>query len=254
MKALALAHAYVILDRLAFYELQQSSALGDYYTRAEQHLKEQEGWKDFEFLCQAGAEREELLWILAGCEGLPGLPTAQKLFGWRADRLTEGLLAIERAATIIEKTFDHPFGILTHVAGEDSQALPARMRSYVNFARAAQRDFGKGAEWFLNIAKARLVIHVTFRTKNPHDKQVSGLITSTTGADYNEDAMRRWRHRHQDLVQDSQLDPHTTQTSEERKKSMRLLKETAAQIPAIQATIERAATAFVKLAKSRTST
>lgn len=254
MRAFALAHAYVNLDRLVFHRLQESSDLQDFYTREKEDLRKQEGWEsEFQELCAANAEPEELLWILAGWKGLPGFSTAQRVFGWPPDRLKKGLLTIEQAAATVEKALRHPFGILMQMSEPFTQTLPESLRSFVTFARAAQSDFGHGAEWFLNIAKARLVMHVTYRTKDYHDREVSGLIAAKTGKSYSEDALRRWRMKHRELIEDAGLDPYTMKSPEERDASRRVLEE-AMQVPEAREAIDRAVTAFAKLTRLRTST
>lgn len=80
---------------------------------------------------------------------------------------------------MIEKMKIHPFGLLAGYTALPSD-LDKSLRSYIALARAARGHFGHGSQWFLNVAKARLVIHVTHRSKgDPHDGEVSGLIAAT---------------------------------------------------------------------------
>jgi hypothetical protein len=211
MKATALVHAYVKLDRFVFFQLQNHPASPSHPDLIKQRLKENEGLADFEKLCEAGAEGDELLWLLAGCQGLSGFTRMLEVFGWSAPQLRKGLATIEKAASVIQKMQHRPFGLLARYADSISASgLDKNLRSYVALARAARSDFGHRSDWFLNIAKARLVIHVSHRTKqDPHDKEVSGLIAAVTATDYNADAQRRWRHRHKELVQDAWLDRYT---------------------------------------------
>jgi hypothetical protein len=148
--------------------------------------------------------------LLTGCEGLAGLAEIKDLFGWSAEQLMNGLLVVEKAASVIEKIQRHPFGLLSrHVV--NSSGLAKDLRTYVALARAAKKDFGHGSHWFLNIAKARLVIHVAHKTAGDvRDKEVSGLIAAITGTDYGPAAQSRWRHVHEELIRDSSLDPYTT--------------------------------------------
>jgi len=212
MKAPDLAHAYVTLDRFVFFQLQITSEFESSCALVKRRLGTNEGLGDFERLCELGAESHELLWLLRGCEGLSGFTPATKLFGWSAVELRKGLSAIEHAASVIEKMQCHPFGFLArHASSVHSSSLDKSLRSYLALARAAQNDFGHGSQWFLNIAKARLVIHVFHRTRGDwRDREVSGLIAAMTNSDYNAAAQSQWRHKHEDLIGDHSLDPYTT--------------------------------------------
>jgi hypothetical protein len=233
MKVPDLAHAYVTLDRFVFYRLQASSALDDCRAQVTLRLKKNEGLEDFDRLCAAGAEGDELLWLLKGCEGLPGFTQVDEVFGWSAPELGKGLAAVEKAASVIEKMQRNPFGLLArHAASVRSSELEKDLRSYVALARAARRDFSHGSHWFLNVAKARLVIHVTHRLNGePHDKEVSGLIAAATGTDYNAGAQSQWRHMHDDLVRDPSLDPYTIMGPAGRERVRKSWEEIAAQEP-----------------------
>jgi hypothetical protein len=210
MKAPNLAHAYVSLDRFVFFQLRSSSAFETFCAHTKQRLIDNEGLGDFEELCQAGAERDELLWLLKGCEGLPGFTRMIDLFGRSAPQLTRVLAAMEEAASVIENMQRHTFGLLARHA-LSSSGIGRDIRAYVTLARAARKDFGHRSHWFLNIAKARLVIHVAHKTAgNVCDKEVSGLIAAVTGTDYNAAAQSQWRHAHDELVRDRSLDPYTT--------------------------------------------
>lgn len=211
MSSMDLARAYVALDRFAFFHREKYSALQNLCATAEQRLRENDGLTDFETLCDAGAEDGELLWLLGGYGGLPGFIRNRTLeiFGWSPPQLTRGLAAIEKAASVIEKIQSHPFGLLARHAGAATCPHKDHLRSYVTLARAARSDFRR-SEWFRNIAKARLVIHVTHRTKGaPHDKEISGLIAAISHTDYNAGAQCRWRQTHGELFRDASLDPYT---------------------------------------------
>jgi hypothetical protein len=116
MKANDLAHAYVNLDRFVFFQLQTSSVLQSRCAEVKQALRKNEGLADFEKLCEAGAEGDELLWLLAGCAGVPGFSHTVDVFGWSAAELKKGLTAVEKAASVIEKMQRHPFGLLARHA------------------------------------------------------------------------------------------------------------------------------------------
>jgi hypothetical protein len=233
LDAFSLAHAYVALDRFVFFQVQSALTFESCCEKVRERLSDVPGGlKDFDDLCAAGAEASELLWLLNGCEGLAGFTHTDQVFGWSAEELTNGLKVIEEAASVIEKVQRHPFGILAVQTPGVSQGLEKTLMAYVALARGARSDFGHGSDWFLNIAKARLVIHVTHRTKGVvHDREISGLIAATTGSEYSPSAQSQWRHKHNDLIRDSSLDPYTVMTPAQREERREAWKQIAEQDP-----------------------
>lgn len=238
MKAPDLAHAFVMLDRFFFYRLQETAKFQNLCVRLKQQLEDNAALVDFQTLCEAGAEGDELLWLLKGCEGLPGFSDTFEVFGWPAAELTKGLATIQKAARVIEKTKRHPFGLLTRHVGRAAD-LDKDLRSYGQLVREARSDFGHQSQWFLNIAKARLVTHVLHRTNqdpydmnaDPHDKEVSGLIAAMTGTAYIASAQRQWRRKYGELIRDNSLDPYTVMDRAGREKQRQLWNELATREP-----------------------
>ena len=218
MEGFALARAYVDLDRFVYFQLQNASTFVNCWMKVRDRLnKFAGGLKDFDDLCAAGADSDELLWLLHGCEGLPGFSHADQVFGWSAEELSKGLGAIEKAACVIEKMRQRPYGLLAVQTPNVNRDLEKTLRAYVALARVARRDFSHGSDWFLNIAKARLVIHVTQRTNGAvHDREISGLIAAMTDTAYAPSAQTRWRHKHSNLIRDAALDPYTVMTPAQR--------------------------------------
>jgi hypothetical protein len=257
MGAQHLEQAYVKLDRSIFLELKDSSDLRELFSGAEKRLEERHALGNFQTLCAAGAEPEQVLWILSGLEGLPELRNTFELFGWPAKELAKHLESIELTASLIEKTRSYPFGMLVQASLLlSAQQLPEDLRAYASMARAAQGSFGHNAQWFLNIAKARLVQHVTHRTVGgqPHDKEVSGLIAAMTGSDsYDEGSQKRWRHKHKGLVGNNWLDPYLTWSSEDRENAIRQHKELCSQYPEVRECFKKLVFMFVTLIQRRSS-
>jgi hypothetical protein len=108
--------------------------------------------RDLRDLCEARAERDELLWLLHGCDGLPGFTRTEEVFGLAAQDLRNPLATIERAANAIERMYSYTFGLLARHTLTSS--LDEELRSYVALARQPRTDFGHGSQWFLNIAKS----------------------------------------------------------------------------------------------------
>jgi hypothetical protein len=217
---LSLAKAYVQLDRLFYFDPQNVSAVATLCGNVKERLGlTARALKDLEDLAAAGADANELLWLLRGCGGLPGFADTSEVFGFSVSELTKGLVIIEKAASVIEKMERQTFGLLAVHTSHADDGLMKTLRSYVALARAAQRDFGHQSEWFLNIAKARIVIHVSCHANGAvHDREVSGLVAAVTLSDYGPAAHSRWRHQHRELIDDSSLDPYTTMTSVERER------------------------------------
>jgi len=252
VKAPDLARAYVNLDRFVLFRLQSVSSIEGYCAVVKLRLRESGALEDFQALCDAGAEGDELLWILKGCEGLPGLTRLNELFGRSALELRRDLAALEKAARVIDEIRVSPFGLLArHAASVRSSGLEKDLGDYVALAHAARSDFGHGSKWFLNIAKARLVIHVTHKTKRNHDKEISGLIAGITGTDYDATAQSQWRHAHVDLVRDTSLDPYTIMTPAGREDVGKSWDRIAAQDPEFFEGFRSYAADYAELAQSR---
>lgn len=252
MQAHVLAQAYVTLDRLVLHLVQGTPVLRIHYASKIQELRKRGGLADLKSLCEAGAEKEELLWILGGCEGLPGLKTSREVFGWPAGELSKALDALEQTASVIEKTRRYPFGMLVQLAAPFDAEVSDSLRSYAKLARAAQQDFSHGSHWFLNIAKARLVQHVLSHAKGePHDKEVSGLIAAITESTYNVGTQTRWRQKNDELVRDRLLDPYTLQTPVQREQTSRQLEERIAQDPEFVRVLGQFIASFERLNRAR---
>jgi hypothetical protein len=259
MLARSLAHHYVTMDRWVFQQL-EAHELDDVCEKVKKRLKDEGGYTAFAALCQTpGVEEREILWFLAGCEGLPGFgarlrvsPTTQ-LFGKSAEQLRKNLNRIREAASIIESIQRSPFGPFSTLANPFISSTVDTLRSYALLIEAAQSDFGHGTEWFLNIAKARIVIHVKHWTGDPHDKEVSGLIAAVTGKEnYGQENQKSWREKYNDLASDAQLDSYTTQTPAEREhrnhEANEYLKE-----PGIKDAVDGLTRGFLTIYRSRSS-
>ena len=252
MEAFVLANWYVSLDRFVYFQLQKTSTFSDVCRRVRERLSEAGAAKDFDDLCAAGADSDELLWFLNGCEGLPGFTHTEQVFGWSAEELTKGLEAIETAASVVEKIQRHPFGIIAAYVELPSKRLEKTLRTYVALARAARRDFGHGSDWFLNIVKARLVIHVTHHAEGAfHDREISGLIAATTGTDYEPSAQSRWRRMHADLIRDSSLDPYAVMNPAQREERRQRWKQIAAADPEFFEGFSTWVASFDRIAEAR---
>jgi hypothetical protein len=233
MEDLGLARAYVSLDRFVYFRLQNASTFVNVCEDVREQLREVRGsLDDFKELCEAGADSDELLWLLHGCEGLAGFTDTQEVFGWTAKELSKALATVETAASAIEKMRYCPFGLIAVQTPDVRQGLEKTLRAYVALARAARRDFGYRSDWFLNIAKARLVIHVAQRTNGAfHDREISGVISAVIGTNYDAATQSRWRHKYRNLVRDASLDPYTVMTPAERESRRKSWEQTAAQAP-----------------------
>lgn len=249
----ALARAYVGLDRIAYFELQKDLRFERHCQSVRDQIDNSAGaTTHLKSLCTAGADPSEILWILSGCNGLPGFTHTKQVFGWPAEELSECLETIETAASVMEKVQRHPFGILAAHSAEIGSGLSKRLSAYVEMARMARRDFGYRSYWFLNIAKARLVIHVICHTAGAvHDKHISGLIAAVTGTDYSPAAQLRWRQKYADLIGFRGLDPITAMTAEERKLKVESWQGIAAADPEFHSGYESWVEDFGEIAASR---
>jgi hypothetical protein len=253
LEAFALARAYVDMDRFVFFQRQNDSTFVNCCEKVRRCLSQVPGAvKDFDDLCKAGADKDEVLWLLYGCGGLPGFWQTGQVFGLTAEQLTKGLATIEKAAIVIGKMERHPFGTLAAETPNVSPGLEKTLRDYVAIVRAARRDFSRGSHWFLNIAKARLVVHVIHYTSGAvHDREISGLIAAVTGDEYATTAQTQWRHKHNHLIQDT-LDPYTVMTPQQREHRKELWKQIQVQAPELSEGFNRSMAGYNLIGKART--
>ena len=267
MEARVLVEAYVCMDRLLLHYLRQSpehrKVLQDTLAAVEQQTSTYaKGGESLNRLCNSGCEREELVWLLRGCDGraLAGLTSAQELFGRPAELLKTNLNALEEAASILESINGQPFGILLRgTVLLDLMQLPDSLRLYVAAVEAAKRDFFHGAEWFLNIAKARLVDHVNYKTASWSDEEVSTLIGAVARKQsYPAYIHRQWRYQHKYLIGDPRVDPSGSNVidpytvwSAARRAEWQASMQEIMQDPACRTVWERALNSMFELLKTR---
>ena len=229
-----LARAYVELDWLYYCDSKNASAIQSSCEQVKRTLASTEGAPEaLEALCDAGADEAELLWLLFGCQGIPVFANLRQVFGWPASELDKILRTIRDAATAIERMSRHTFGILgSHALCVKGDGLSETLNTYAAMAIAARDAFGHRSEWFLNLAKARLVIHVRSRTKGDlHDSEISELVSAIKWADsdgssvYASTAQSRWRHTHAYLIADNSLDPWAAKSVIERSQDRRDMAE-----------------------------
>lgn len=268
MNARALVEGYVWLDRSLLFRLQNdrelTSAFQGVLDAVSTLLEKRGAWDDLENLCQAGCEREEVLWLLGGCDGVPGITSSEGLFGRGADELRKNLRDIRHAADVISNLNRQPFGHLLRgsISLGSLPDLPEHLRLYAAAVGAAQADF-VGSDWYLNIAKARLSDHVTYKTDagrtRKRDKEISSLIGAITNTSYGADAHRRWRHQHNDLLGNRTtdpdgrwtIDPSATLAATHRDEATLQLKNFAETDPDFNEYLNRCASTFLKIAQSR---
>jgi hypothetical protein len=246
--------AYVSLDRLALYRLRESGQLAKILAQVERQL--QPAAADLAALCDAGCDREEMLWFLSGCWYGPAFPSVEKLLGRHERALTSGLTTLRRSADLIADMNAIPFGLflLGATGAHDFLRLPSMLREYASLVAGAKATFRRGSHWYLHLAKARMVDHVKACTGAYRDKQVSSLLNEmiqTEERSYSEADHAKWRSRYYQAF--SGLDPATTWSPDRRAQAAHDLETAAAEIPQVGLAIERMLAAYTTLLNPRLS-
>jgi len=218
--------AYVHLERLALDQLRESGQLRTLLAPVEGLLTPAVA-ADLQALCDAGCDREEILWLLAGVgdHARPAFASIERLFGRQKRALARALQSITQCAELIANINQHPFGGFVHatVFGQEFLQLPARLREYAWLIQEGSQAFGHGSHWYSHLTKARLVDHVKAFTGDFRDHAVSCLIDAVLEpkAAYSETDQAKWRFRYyRDF---SGLDPAVTWPRERRLEAAREL-------------------------------
>jgi hypothetical protein len=252
MDGRAFGAAYVNLDRIALHRLRESGQLATVLAAVERVLEPAVA-ADLKALCDAGCDREEILWLLKGAYAGPAFAPIERLFGRQGRALTSARESITNCADLIANINQHPFGILVSatVWGHDLLQLPARLREYASLIQEGSKAFRHGSHWYLHLTKARLVDHVRAFTGDVRDRQVSSLINAVLQpeAGYSEADQAMWRSRYyQDF---SGLDPAVTWPAELRLQAARNLEAMTAEHPELKTVFDEALAAYVELLASR---
>jgi hypothetical protein len=247
MDGRAFGAAYVSLDRLALHRLRESGQLAGFLTTVKRQI--QAASADLKALCDAGCDREEILWLLAGCYSGPAFAPITKLLG-RGDRaLRSALQSIRNCADLIANLNQQPFGAFAHGMASSFSILqlPHTLNEYASLIQDATVAFGHGSYWYLHLAKARLVDYVTSVTGGVHDRQVSSLIDAMVHpkGGYSESDQAKWRSRYYEDFRG--LDPALTWPAERRRQVAQELEAAAAEIPEIKTATDRMLEAYVRL-------
>jgi hypothetical protein len=238
---LPLAKAYVELDWMYYSHPANRASVRESREQVRKILRSiPRALEALQKLRLAGADEMEILWLLSGTRGRSGFNNFRELFGQDASKLNKTLGVIRTASDAIEIIERHPFGTLArHVLPARGRHLSDTLRRFETTATAAKTAFGRGAQWFLTLVKARLVIHVRSQTKGAlHDSEISDLIDAMNSAnsveptDYVATSQSTWRAKHAYLIADDSLDPWAAMDSTKRDRMRaemgQILSETAA--------------------------
>jgi hypothetical protein len=184
-------------------------------------------------LCQAGADEEEILWLLSGCRSKHVFGNTEEAFGLSADELTHTLVSARNLANVLNQMRRYTFGVLLDRVLL-AHRLPETLQEVVRLASAAKGTFGHRSEWFLNIAKARLVIHIRSQTKGrTYDQAIADLVSAVLCVTYDASAQSSWRRKHDYLIDRPYIDGETAMSRSERRKKRKVWEEIAANFPDI---------------------
>jgi hypothetical protein len=236
-----LVKAYVQLDRYVYYKETGTNAFADHCAKVKAKLRECCALEDFDTLVKANADANELFWLLGGCAGLPGASIDLK----------ETMRAIRKAIETFKWLEANFVGsLLGQVGPTNFSWLRRHLEATLSTIEAAKSGFGRRTHWFLNIAKARLVVHVLHHTDDLHDKEISSLVAAMTDSSYDATAQNRWRHAHAGLICDS-IDPTTVMSPADRERGWIDWQEVAAGVPEFDAAYRQWTVDFNRLSAIR---
>jgi len=134
MDGRSFGEAYVDLDRIALHRLRESGQLATRLAAVERVLNAAVA-ADLKALCDAGCDREEILWLLRGAYAGPAFSTIESLLGRKGRALTSARQSITNCANLIANINQRPFGGLVSANAEQTSLSCPRCR--IRAARGA---------------------------------------------------------------------------------------------------------------------
>lgn len=162
------------------------------------------------FLCDKGCPRRELLYLLGMCENR-GVTSSIKMTGFDSEELTKLLGAIRILAHNLRSLSRHEFG--SYLECEERSTLfrllqvPQMLDEYASLIKHAIEFIGGKSDFYLHVARARLLSFVKERAGKPYDAHVARLLSVILGAEYGKDNHRVWRDKLENTLLHYEPDP-----------------------------------------------
>lgn len=162
-------------------------------------------------LCDKGCPRRELLYLLAMCENR-GLSRTDIMLGRNSVAMRKSLKKIEACADDVAHLLcDGELGRI--LATEENSTLfdfvnlPTELQEFAALVDHAVKYIAGRHDFYLNIAKARLVNFVLKHTGKHHHKEVANLLWVNLGGEYGEVEHRIWHSNYLDRAERFRASP-----------------------------------------------
>jgi hypothetical protein len=166
-------------------------------------IEEQNAMGCFHKLCKAGCHHTDLLYLLGTCENR-GVQSTVKLTGYDSEELTIKLKMIRECAQTLEEINTREFGLFIkdrrHFKQHDRLAVT--LRQYAGLVDHAARHLGGKTDFYLHVAKGRLIHYVREKTGAYHDKEVAETLAAVLDSAYSESDHRGWRNTYHKRISD----------------------------------------------------
>ena len=166
-------------------------------------IEEQSAMGSFQDLCKAGCDHTDLLYLLGTCENR-GVQSTVKLTGYDSEELTIKLKMIRECARTLEEINKRELGLIIqdtrHFKKHDR--LPVVLHEYAGLVEHAARHLGGKTDFYLHVAKGRLIHYVREKTGAYHDKEVAETLAAVLDSAYSESDHRGWRNTYHKRISD----------------------------------------------------
>ena len=150
------------------------------------------------FLCEKGCPRRKLLYLLGMCENR-GVTNSAKMTGFDSEDLNRLVDGIRAVADSLWALSGYEFGsyleIEEHSTLFNLLRVPEMLREYASLIEHAVDFIGGKSDFYLHLARARLLNFVKEHTGKPYDVHVARLLSVIIGVHYGKDNHRVWRDK-----------------------------------------------------------
>jgi hypothetical protein len=172
------------------------------------------------FLCDQGCPRRELLYLLGMCENR-GVANSLKLTGFDSESLNNLLDDVRAVADNLWTLSGYEFGAYLEIEERSTLfsllRVPEMLREYASLIEHAVDFIGGKSDFYLHLARARLLGFVKMHTGKPYDVHVARLLSVMLGDEYGNVNHRVWRDKFENTLAHYQPDPDDSQTLRAKK-------------------------------------
>lgn len=162
------------------------------------------------FLCEEGCPRRELLYLLGMCENR-GVTNSLRMTGFDSEDRKKLVADIRAVADDLWALSGYELG--AYLEMEERSTLfnllrvPEMLREYASLIEHAVDFIGGKSDFYLHLARSRLLSFVRMHTGKPHDAKVASLLSVVLGPEYGKTNHRVWRDKLEKTLMHYQPDP-----------------------------------------------